>query len=105
MNEVGVIGHGYNTYSKVNKSRDELIDDYSKRLGFKVTEKENTNQLYTGFLKCIRIQKVHLSSLHLKNALQNKFLNLLLSLSSYTPKLISFIKMLNSNQIITSFGS
>ena len=60
----------------------------------------------TQFLKCIRIQQVYVSSLHLKSALQNKFLNLFpMSLSLYTPNLKIFKKMPHSYQIITSFGS
>ena len=88
VNEIGIIGHGYNTYYKANKSCDEIIDentDYNKRLGFKITEKENTTDHPTG----VR------SSLHLKFALRNKFLNLFpMRLSLYTPKLNIFIKIL-----------
>ena len=51
--------------------------EYTKRSGFKITEKKkNTTDHIMGFLKCIRIQQVHISSLHLKYDLQNIFLNL-----------------------------
>ena len=43
LNETGVIGDGYNTYCKANKSCDEIIDkhtEYNNRLGFKITEKK-----------------------------------------------------------------
>ena len=43
LNEVGVIGDGNNTYCKANKICDEIIDEnteYTKRLGFKILEKE-----------------------------------------------------------------
>ena len=36
-----VTGHGNNTYYKANKNRDEIINEdteYTKRLGFKITE-------------------------------------------------------------------
>ena len=60
----------------------------------------------TGFPKCIRIQQVHVSSLHLKYALQNKFINLRpMPLSSYIPESKTFTKILSSYQIITRFGS
>ena len=45
MNEIGIIGHGNNTCCKANKSYDEIVDEntkYTKRLGFKITEKEKT---------------------------------------------------------------
>ena len=41
----GIITHGNNTHCKANKSRDEIIDEdteYTKCLGFKITEKEKT---------------------------------------------------------------
>ena len=44
MNEIGVIGHRYNTSCKANKSCDETIDEKTqctKCLDFKVTEKES----------------------------------------------------------------
>ena len=85
---------------------------YMKRqkiLNIRVLKSQKKQKHYrscTEYLKCMRIQQVHASSLHQKYALQNKFLNLFpLSLSSYTPKLKTFIEMLNSYQIITSFGS
>ena len=42
LNETGVIGYGNNTYCKANKSCDEIDEnaEYTKRLGFKITEKE-----------------------------------------------------------------
>ena len=45
LHEIGVIGHGNSTYCKAHKSCYEIIDkktEYTKRLGFKVTEKERT---------------------------------------------------------------
>ena len=44
-------------------------------LVLKWQEKRKHYQSSTGFLKCIRIQQVHVSSLHVKYALQNNFLN------------------------------
>ena len=43
--EIGVIGHGNNTYCKANKSCDAIIDEnleYTKRLSFKITENVKT---------------------------------------------------------------
>ena len=43
LNEKTVTGHGNKTYYKANKSRDEIKDEdteYTKRLGFKITETE-----------------------------------------------------------------
>ena len=45
LKEVSVVGHGNKTYCKPNKTFDELPDGntkYTKRLGFKVSEKEKT---------------------------------------------------------------
>ena len=46
LNEIGVIVHENNTYYKANKkSSDKIIDEkieYTKCLGFKITEKEKT---------------------------------------------------------------
>ena len=65
LNEIGVIGHGNNTYCKANKSCDKIIDEnteYTKRLGFKITEKKKTLTCRYGISKV----QVHVSSLHLK---------------------------------------
>ena len=43
LNEVDIIWHGNNTYCKANENCDEITDGnekYTKRLGFKITEKE-----------------------------------------------------------------
>lgn len=45
LNKISVIGHRNSTYAKANKSCNEMIDEstqYTKRLGFKTTEKEKT---------------------------------------------------------------
>ena len=45
LNEKGIIGCGYNTYCNANKSCDEILDESTqctKRLGFKISEKEIT---------------------------------------------------------------
>ena len=45
LKEIAVIGTGNNTYSRSEKHHDEIISDnleYSKRLGFKLTDKEKT---------------------------------------------------------------
>ena len=45
LNEIGVVGHGNNTYCKANKRCGEIIDgntEYTKLLDFKVTKKEKT---------------------------------------------------------------
>ena len=80
LNEISVVRHQNNTYCKANKSCDQIIDEnteYTKRLGFKNTGKQKKDyRSCNGFLKCRRIQQVHVSSLHLKYAPQNKFLNL-----------------------------
>ena len=79
LNELGVIGHENNTYCKANKSCDEIIDEnakHTKRFSFKITENEKNNyRSCTGFQNYIRIQQVHVPSLHRKYAAQNKFLN------------------------------
>ena len=59
----------------------------------KLQKKKKHYQPCTGFLKYMRIQLVHVSSLHLKHVLQNKFLNLFpMSFSLYTAKLSIFLK-------------
>ena len=87
LNEIGVIEHGNNTYCNANKSCDEIIDEspeYTKRLGFKITEKKEKNT--TDHI-------LDLLSLHLNYPLQNKFQNLLpMCLSLYTTKLKFFYK-------------
>ena len=103
--------HGNKKQRKTNRNHDELMDgntEYTKILGFKVTEKENEKRyiLATGFLKCMRIQQVHVSSLHINDSLQRIFINLFpMFLNLCGPKLKFFMKMINSYQIIASFGS
>ena len=56
LKRIGVIGHENKTYCKANESCDELKHEnteYTKCLGFKVTEKQKNHNLCTGFLKCI----------------------------------------------------
>ena len=96
---------------KTNRNNDELMDwntEYTKILDFKVTEKEKKKHyiLATGFLKCMRIQQVHVSSLHINNSLQRTFINqspMFLKLCG--PKLKFSLKLINSYQIMASFGS
>ena len=48
LNEIGITGHGNNTYCKANENYDEIIDEnteYTKRLGFKITEKEKATPI------------------------------------------------------------
>ena len=94
---------------KAKKICDEIKDEnteYTKRLGFKITEKEKALPIMYWIPKMHKIQQMHVSSLHLKVALQSKFLNLFpMSLSWHAPKMKIFIKMLNSYQIVTSFWS
>ena len=64
--------------AKDNKTRDEIIDENTKntkRLGFKITENQKTQPIMYRILKCIRMQQVHVSSLHLSDALHEKCLN------------------------------
>ena len=87
LNEIGVIVHENNTYYKANKkSYDKIIDEkieYTKCLGFKITEIHKMHKNPTGTRFTIR----------LKNALRNKFQSLFpMSLRSYTLKF--FIKIL-----------
>ena len=100
LKKIGVIIHGNKTYCKANKSFDGLKNEnikYNKRMGFKVTTKEKTTT--HNVLNC---QNVLISLQHLKYVLQSKFVNLPPRfLSSCTPELKIFIKMLNSYQIIT----
>ena len=56
---------GYNTYCKANKSCDENTE-YTKCLGF---ERKKYYLSCTGLLRCIRIQHVRVSSLHLNHVL------------------------------------
>ena len=45
LNEIGVFGHGNNTFCQANESCDEIIDEnteYTKRLGFIITDKEKS---------------------------------------------------------------
>ena len=47
--KIGVIGPRNNTYAKANKSSNEMIDEstqYTKRLGFNITEKEKNTTDY-----------------------------------------------------------
>ena len=49
LNEIGVIGRGNNTYCKATKNCDEIMDEnteYTKRLGFKITQKEKNTPGY-----------------------------------------------------------
>ena len=63
------------------------IVEYNRRLGFKIIEKNTTYQSVR-FLKCIRVKQVHVSSLYLKYALQNKFPNIFpMFLRPYIPNL------------------
>ena len=104
LNKIGVIGHRNNTYAKANKSCNEMIDEstqYTKRLGFKTTEKEKTlPNMYW-------IPKIHKNptGIHFTICFTKLLTILPMSVSSYTPKLKIFIKMLNSYQIMASFGS
>ena len=43
-----------------------MNSEYTKRLGFKVKEKKKNYWSCTGLLKCIRIQKVQVSSIAFK---------------------------------------
>ena len=64
--------------AKDNKTRDEIIDENTKntkRLGFKITENRKTQPIMYRILKRIRMQQVHVSSLHLSDALHEKCLN------------------------------
>lgn len=64
LKRIGVIGHENKTYCKANESCDELKHEnteYTKCLGFKVTEKQKNHNLCTGFLKCIWIQQTYFS--------------------------------------------
>ena len=64
--------------AKDNKTRDEIIDENTKntkRLGFKITENQKTQPIMYRILKRIRMQQVHVSSLHLSDALHEKCLN------------------------------
>ena len=107
LNKIGAIGHrryGNNTYPKANKSCKEMTDEspqYTKGLGFKITEKEKIlPNMYW-------IPKIHKNPTGIRFTICfTKYLNMLpMSLSSYPPKLKIFIKMLDSYQIMTSFGS
>ena len=64
--------------AKANKRRDEIINENTKntkRLGFKITENQKTQPIMYRILKRIRMQQVHVSSLHLSDALHEKCLN------------------------------
>ena len=104
FNEIGVFGHGNNTYCKANNCCVEIIDEsteYTKRLGFKITDKEKTlpimywipkihkNRTSAGFIIASTICST------------KKNLNLILMSSSlYTPKLKILMKMLNSYEFL-----
>jgi len=43
LKEIGILGHGSETYEKADRSKDEIIDDnriYSEKLGYELSEKE-----------------------------------------------------------------
>ena len=64
--------------AKANKRRDEIINENTKntkRLGFKITENQKTQPIINWILKRIRMQQVHVSSLHLNDALREKCRN------------------------------
>ena len=61
--EISVIEHGNNTYCKANKNCAEVAKEnteHTKRLGFKIMEKEKNYRSCTGLLKCTRIQLVNI---------------------------------------------
>ena len=107
LNEIiGVIGHENTIYCKANKSWDEIIDgntEYSKRWRFKITEKEKNLPIMYLIPKMhknppppgapfIIVSKI-CSTKQIFKSISNVF------------KLIYFVKILSSHQIITSFGS
>ena len=97
LNGIGVIVHENNTYYKANKkSYDKVIDEkieYTKCLGFKITEKEKTLPILHWIHKMHKNPTGPRFNIRLKNALRNKFLSLFpMSLRSYTLKF--FIKIL-----------
>ena len=64
--------------AKANKRRDKIIDENTKntkRFGFKITESQKTQPIMYWILKRIKMQQVHVSSLHLNDALREKCLN------------------------------
>ena len=93
MKETGVTGYWNKTYCQANKSSDELID----------VNTENTKHLDLGLKSQKKIPEMHKNPTGVRfiipsktSSLQSKFLNLFqMFLSSYTPKLKIFIKMLN----------
>ena len=107
--KTNVIGHVCKIYCKANKNCEVYwmkTGEYTKRLGYKITEKEKALSIMYWISKMHKNPTGVLFIIHLKYAPRKKFLNLFpMSLSSYTPKLKIFIKMLVSYQIITSFGS
>ena len=78
LKEIRITGHGNKTYCKANKSCDELIDEnteYTKRLGFQVTEKENALPIMNWIPK-INQNPTGVRFINaFKNALQSKFLH------------------------------
>lgn len=73
LNNINIIELGNNSYCKIKKSYDVIIDENpkpTKPLGFEIIHTHKKNyQSFTGPVKSIRIQQVHASSVHLKYAL------------------------------------
>ena len=108
LNEIGVFGNGNNTYCKANNCCVEIIDEnteYTKRLSFKITDKEKTLPIMYW------IPKIHKNptgaSFIIASTIystKKKNLNLIpMSSSLHTPKLKILIKILNSYKFITRF--
>ena len=46
LKEIGILRSGNETYEKANRSKEEIVDEYSERLGYELTEKEKELPMY-----------------------------------------------------------
>ena len=104
LNEIRVLGHGINTSCKTNKICDEIIHkntEYTKRLGFQITEKKSTTDSYHYWIPKLYKTPVGARFIIASKICSTKQISKSFSksLRSYTPKLKIFIKILSSYQI------
>lgn len=100
LNKISIIEHGNNTYCKIKKSNDVIIDENpkpTKPLAFKITQKRKKIPIFYW------APKIHKNPTGARFISASKICSM--CFSSYTLKLNVFIKMLNCYQIITTFGS
>ena len=101
LNKINIIELGNNSYCKIKKSYDVIIDENpkpTKPLGFEITHTHtHTKKLPIFYWAC----KIHKNPTGARFISASKICSI--CFSSYTLKLNIFIKMLTCYQIITSY--